>query len=34
MHGGGTLATIFLHMEENIFPGLRTPAIPPGMETI
>jgi hypothetical protein len=34
MHGGGGLATIFLHMEKNIFPGLRLRAAPHGMETI
>jgi hypothetical protein len=34
MHGGGGLATIFLHMKENIFQGFFPPGHRDGMETI
>lgn len=34
MHSGGGLATIFLHMKENIFQGLFPPGNRDGMETI
>lgn len=34
MHSGGGLATIFLHMKENIFQDLSPPASLDGMETI